>query len=231
MQIAVCDDKERVCIELVNVINRVLEKQGISGEVRYYTSGLELLKEIDRFQLVFLDMDMPVMDGMEVGEEIEIKNPDCRIVIASSREDRFKETYRINPLRFVSKPFKEEEVADAVEAYIEKAIGYTEMEVFKDRISYWFRQRDIQYIASFRGYVEIMVNGDIYRKDVSLKQIEEQLEEKLFFKVHKSYIVNMLWVSKIMKNEVMVGKVAIPISRRQRKDFEDEYINFDIRYR
>ena len=88
LQIVVCDDKERACIELVNVINKVLEKQRISGEVRYYISGLELLKEIDNFQLVFLDMDMPVMDGMKVGEEIETKNPDCRIIIASSRESK-----------------------------------------------------------------------------------------------------------------------------------------------
>ncbi|MDD6071444.1 MAG: LytTR family DNA-binding domain-containing protein [Clostridiales bacterium] len=231
MILGICDDEELICKELVSVIYKVLEEQRITGEVEYFTSGRDLLKEIDRFGLVFLDMDMPDMDGMEVGREIEAENPECKIVVASSREDRFKETYRIHPLRFISKPFDEEEVKDAIKAYTENLIGYAEIEMYRNRKSYWFRQRDIHYIASFRGYVEMMVDGCVYRKDISLKQLEEILDEEMFFKVHKSYIVNLLWVKEIKADEVFVGKIKIPLSRRQRKEFEDAYIRFDLKYR
>lgn len=231
MILGICDDEELICKELMSVIYKVLEEQRITGEVEYFTSGRELLKEIERFGLVFLDMDMPDMDGMEVGREIEAENPECKIVVDSSREDRFKETYRIHPLRFISKPFDEEEVKDAIKAYTENLIGYAEIEMYRNRKSYWFRQRDIQYIASFKGYVEMMVDGCMYRKDISLKQLEETLDKEMFFKVHKSYIVNLLWVKEIRADEVFVGKIKVPLSRRQKREFEDAYIRFDLKYR
>lgn len=231
LNLGICDDEELVCRELLDVMREVLKEEKIIGEVEYFSSGRDLLKEIRRFDLVFLDMDMPDMDGMEVGREIELKNPQCKIVIASSREDRFKETYKIRPLRFISKPFDKREVRDAVNACIETLIGYSEIEVFLDRKSYWFRQRDIQYIAAFRGYVEITVDGCVYRKDISLKQLEEKLEEKMFYKVHKSFIVNLLWVKEIREDEVVMMNARIPLSRRQKRGFEDAYMTFDIKYR
>lgn len=229
--LGICDDEELICKELMSVIHKVLEEQRITGKVEYFTSGRDLLKEIDRFGLVFLDMDMPDMDGMEVGRKIEAENQECKIVVASGREDRFKETYRIHPLRFISKPFDEEEVKDAIKAYTENLIGYAEIEMYRNRKSCWFRQRDIQYIASNRGYVEITVDGFVYRKDISLKQLEEILDKEMFFKVHKSYIVNLLWVKEIKADEVFVGKIKVPLSRRQKKEFEDAYIRFDLKYR
>lgn len=229
--VGICDDEEMICKELASVIHKIMDEQKIKGEVEYFTSGKDLLKVIDRVGLVFLDMDMPDLDGVEVGKEIEMRNPECKIVVASSREDRFKETYQIHPLRFISKPFDEEEVWDAVQAYTEILIGYTEMEIYHNRKSYRFRQRDIQYIASFKGYVEIVVDGYVYRKDVSLKQLETTLEKELFFKVHKSYIVNLLWVREIRADEVFVGNIKIPLSRRQKREFEDAYIRFDLKYR
>lgn len=229
--IGICDDEGLICEELASVIHRVLEKHHLIGEVQYFKSGTDLLKEIYRFGLIFLDMDMPDMDGMEVGREAGKRNPDCQIVIASSREDRFKETYRIHPLRFISKPFDEEEVWDAIKAYMENLIGYGEIEVYRNRKAYRFRQRDIQYIASFKGYIELTVDGCVYRKDVSLKQMEEILENKMFFKVHKSYIVNLLWVKEIQADAVIVGKIRVPLSRRRKREFEDEYIRFDLKYR
>lgn len=231
LDLGICDDEELICKELDSVIHRVLEKQQMIGDVQYFTSGRDLLKEINKFGLVFLDMDMPDMDGMEAGREVEKRNPDCRIVVASAREDRFKETYRIHPLRFISKPFDEEEVWDAIRAYTENLIGYEEIEVYRNRKSYRFRQRDIQYIASFRGYIEFTVDGCVYRKDVSLKQMEETLEKDMFFKVHKSYIVNLFWVKEIRAHEVIVGNIKIPLSRRQKRAFENEYIRFDLKYR
>lgn len=229
--LGICDDEELICKELASVIHKIMDEQKITGEVEYFTSGKDLLKVIDRVGLVFLDMDMPDLDGMEVGKEIEIRNPECKIVVASSREDRFKETYRIHPLRFISKPFDEEEVRDAIQAYTENLIGYTEIEMYHDRKSYWFRQRDIQYISAFRGYVEMMVDGCMYRKDISLKQLEDTLDKEIFYKVHKSYIVNLLWVKEVKADEVVVGKIMIPLSRRQKREFEDAYIRFDLKYR
>lgn len=232
VHIAICDDEETICITLQQIVNKVLINNQIMGEVEYFTSGHHLLERIEEFSLAFLDMDMPEMDGTEVGMQIRQCNPECRIVIASAREDRFKETYDIQPLRFISKPFNEIEIEEAIQTYLKRQIGFIEIEVFKGRRSYTFMQRDIQYIASCKGGVEIVIDMEVYHQYVSLDQMEKELEEKLFFKVHKSYIVNMRHITKRLDKEVIIAnKVTIPISRRNINGFREAYMKFDIKHR
>ncbi|MBQ9983846.1 MAG: response regulator transcription factor [Lachnospiraceae bacterium] len=231
VKIAVCDDEEGIRHSLIDVLKKILEKEEILYEVYEFSSGVELLESKENIQLLFLDMDMPGIDGIDVGMKIKETNPWCKIVIASGREDRFKETYKVKPLRFVSKPFEEEEIREAILAYVVVTVGTEKLEVFKQRQSFWIRQRDIRYIAAYNGYVEIMANDELYRKDVSLSQLEQNLEKEIFYKVHKSYIVNFFWVTKLEEKEVIVGKIRLPLSRRQRKDIKEAYMQFDVKYR
>lgn len=231
IRIAVCDDEKIVRQDLIRVLQGMLEKEQIQYKLYEFSSGIELLERITEIQLLFLDMDMPEIDGIDVGMKIQELNPKCKIVIASGREDRFKETYKVKPLGFVSKPFEEDEIREVILTYEVATIGRETIEVFKDRQSYQIPQRDIKYIAAYNGYVEMLVNGELYRKNVSLNQLEQDLVKEIFYKVHKSYIVNLFWVTKISENEVWVDNVKFPLSRRQGKNVKDEYMKFDVKYR
>ena len=175
---------------------------------------------------------MPELDGIAVGKLLKKKNPECQIIIASGRGDRFKETYQIDTLRFVSKPFDEEEIWEAIQAYQNKyMIGMDKMEVFLNRNAVWIRQKNIQYLSAYKGGVEIMVNGVLFRKEISLNRIKEQLDRICFYQVHKAYVVNLFHVTGFTEKEVAVGKIKIPLSRRNRKKFESTFMEFDIKYR
>ncbi len=230
-KIGICDDERWVREELAALLSAILEQESISYEVFLFDSGLDMLEQIKMLHIVFLDMDMPILDGIELGEKIMEKNESCKIVIASGREDRYKETYKIRPIRFVSKPFDVNELREAIHACRQLQVGTERIEVFKERQSYWVHQRDIQYISAYKGYVELKVESTLYRKDISMNHMESMLSKGLFYKIHKSYIINMLWVSSIDKNEICVGGVRLPLSRRKRKDFETAYMDFDLHYR
>ena len=166
IKVAICDDEELVRQDLIRVLQRVLEKEQFFYEIYAFSSGAELLGSKEDIQLLFLDMDMPGLDGIDVGMRVLEKHPWCRIVIASGREDRFKETYKVRPLGFVSKPFDEEEIRDVIMEYDGATIGTETIEVFKDREAFHVQQRDIRYVAAFSGYVEMLVDGELYRKNV-----------------------------------------------------------------
>lgn len=231
VKIAICDDEEHARKELADGINLILQEEDIAYEIYCFSTGDELLEYIDDFQIVFLDMDMPELDGAIVGEKILQRNADCKIVIASGREDRYKETYRFHAFRFVSKPFQVGELRESLQAFQREQIGMSRIEVFCDRNAYYIRQKDIRYIAAYNSYVEIMTDHTLYRKDISMNKIEELLEKEIFFRVHHSYIVNMLWITERREQDVLVGHIKLPVSRRQRKLFAKAYREFDTMYR
>lgn len=233
IRIAICDDEPLIRRKLSHIVHKILDRKGISFQLEEFSSGIELLDQIENIELAFLDIEMPELDGIETGVLIKRKNSECQIIIASGREDRFKETYRVKAMRFVSKPYEEEEIREAIQAYLnERQLGIERIEVFKDRVSYWIHQRDIEYISAFNSSVEIMAKGILYRKQGSLSQIEKMLEPELFYKVHKAHIVNLFCVADYTDKEViMKNKTRIPLSRRQKKEFENKYMEFDIKYR
>lgn len=232
LRVAICDDEPERWNQLKGLIIKVFDEEDIGYEIKEYASGGDLLDQVDETDLVFLDIDMPEMDGIETGERIRDINPDCRIIIASGREDRFKETYDIDALRFVSKPYSEKEVRDAIEKYRNKfMLGMEEIEVFTERNPVTIRQRDIEYISAYKGGVELKANGELYHSDYSIKKIAKMLDDTCFFRVHKSCIINMFHVQKEMEDAIVVGKVIIPVSRRNRQEFRQRFRDFDVKYR
>lgn len=230
IKIAICDDEIAVCKELSRILLKIINEENVRCLIEEYTMGSSLIEKAYDYDLFFLDMDMPKMDGMDVGSEIIKRNPDCAIIIASGREDRFKETYCIRPLRFISKPFNEKEVRETVYAYRNQEIGKETFEVFRERKSYYIYQKDIEYVSAYKGYVELLVKDVLYRKNISMNQLEEQLDSRLFLKIHKSYIVNMRFITELQDNYMMVGKIRIPISRRNKRNVYDTYMKFDVTY-
>ena len=232
LRVAICDDESLLWEQLKGLIIKVFDEEDMGYEIKEYASGKELLDQVDETDLVFLDIDMPEMDGIETGERIRDINPDCRIIIASGREDRFKETYDIDALRFVSKPYREEEVRGAIEKYRNKfMVGMEEIEVFTERKPVTIRQRDIEYISAYKGGVEIKANRELYHSDYSIRKIVKLLDATCFFQVQKSYIINLFHVKELKEKEVKVGKIIIPVSRRNRQEFESRLMDFDIKYR
>lgn len=231
IQIAVCDDEETMTNRLIRLIEEILSEQNVIYKIRGFQSGKELIEKAEEFDVAFLDIEMPEINGIETGQEILRRNKKCRIIIASAREERFKETYKIETLRFISKPFAREEVAEALDAFLNRQIGMKKIEVYKDRNVYWIRERDIQYIRAYNNYVEIIADDIVYRRDISLNTLENILDGRCFIRIHRQYIVNLRWVTHYQKGEARIGDFNIPISRRMQKEFEMAYIKFEVKYR
>lgn len=232
IRIAVCDDYSEMNKIMSDMIQNIMRKKDIEYKIVEFNSGKALLEQITDFNIVFLDIEMPEMDGIETGVQIGRLNPKCKIVIASAKEERMKECFRVKALRFVSKPYHEAEVQEALDTYLDEVrLGIQTIEVFKDRKSYWIRQRDIQYIKAYNGTVNIYTCNSVFRKDMTLSKMEEILDKRIFYKIHKAYIVGLYHVTDYAENKVFVEKEKLPLSRRNRMDFERTYIDFDVKYR
>lgn len=229
--IALCDDQPEVLGDLERHIRQISEEMQQDFEIYKFCSGEELLEEIEKISIVFLDIEMDGMDGIETGRIIKQKKPECKIIMASGKENRFKEAFRIQAFRFITKPFEDGEIKEALEAVLDSFVGTKTMELYRKRITYQVRQLDIKYIKAFNGYTEFAVQEGIFRRDISLDALEEVLDMRIFYRINRQYIINMHWIQKYSDGMVVVGDKNIRVPRRKKSDFTRSYIDYDIKYR
>lgn len=229
--IGICDDEIQVAKYLKDLICSITDDQRYVQNIQIFNSGEDLLRDIKKIDLVFLDIDMPGMDGIAVGKEIKKIHQDCQIIMETGRKERFKEAFQIRALRFVTKPFQIQEIREALDAYRETYLGEACIEAFRDRQIYQIKQKDIMYIYAMDSYTEIVIEECTLRTEESMKELEEKLDSRLFYRVHKQFIVNMSKIDRIDKNTVMIAGKKLPVSRRKKAEFENRYLEYDMKYR
>lgn len=231
MKIGICDDEPMIAKMLLLLIEKSLEKMKIKSEIFIFLSGRSLIERVEEFDAVFLDIEMPVMDGFEVGSVIIKRNPKCKIIMSTGKVERFKDSFKINAFRFVTKPFDYREIDESIEALIKIKVGEKVVTLYNNRIQYDIPQNNIKYFKAFNGYSEAMVEDKCFRKDLSLNELEELLDNRLFARVHKQYLVNMHFVELYKNSMIRIDGKTLPVSRRKQKEFEKMYINYDVTYR
>lgn len=235
LPVGICDDEPLIIEALRRIILEIADKNGWDISVSCYESGRALLQAVDTLDIVFLDIDMPELDGIETGRKICEMNSDCKIIMATGRADKFKDAFRIQAFRFATKPFDENEIEEALQAVMKGQIGLETIELYEKRVPCHISQRDILYISAYDGYSEFVVSGRnesrLLRKECSLSEVEHELSKELFFRVSRQCIVNLGKVSQYHNGAVYVQGKKISVSRRRKKEFERMYIEYDLKYR
>ena len=231
LQIAICDDVLEQTSMLQTYIRNYCRENNAECKLNLYTSGMELLLDVEKFDIIFLDIEMPGLDGIETGKKIREKNAACRIIMETVMIERMKEAFYIEAFRFITKPIQRSEVEEALSACMKKVLGSTNMDLYYNRIVHQVHQSEIQYVVTYDSYSEYRVRNKMLRSEASLKELENQLDQRLFFRVHRKYIVNMAQVQSYQNGIIKMKDTELPVSRRKKKEFERAYMQFDLKYR
>lgn len=230
MSIAICDDCKESILELRKHIEKIAQIHEEEWTIEEFTSGEELLRHIEKFCIVFLDIEMPELDGIRTGSEILRANPDCKIIMASGVVERFKEAFYIKAFRFITKPFDEKEIEEALEAVTSEISGDVPIELFYERNRYQVPQDCIVYIRALNGYTEYWVEDKWMRKEITLEEAGQRLDSGIFVRINRQYIVNMRYIQDYHNGILTLNNGNYRVSRRLKKEFEKKYIDYDIKY-
>ena len=229
--IGICDDEMAAVLQIEKIVAGYLEKIEKEAQVLLFQSGKEILEHIENLDILFLDIEMPEMDGLEVGKIIGKRNRDCKIIMATSRVERFKEAFKIDAFRFVTKPFNEKEIEEALQDVFDTMIGMSEIEFYENRMLHKIRQRDIKYLKTYGSFIEAKVGNRILRREISLLKLEEILDKNIFYRINREILVNMFYIDSYKEGAIKVGAKMFKVARRRKKDFEKVFLEFDLRYR
>lgn len=230
MLIWICDDDDVYRMTMEKYCCQYFVKQGGEGAIHIFASGEEVLAAQEIPDILFLDIELDKINGIEVKERLwEKGNSKSFIVYITNYEKYMEEVYDANVLGFLRKPISYESVEMMLEK-VKKRSAYTKCIYENDKIK--ISPRDILYIEANGAYTWIyFTKGNKTMERKELTDWEEILKLEGFFRIHYSYLINMAYVKKYSKNELLLsGKnVKLPIARRRYGDFDKEYRKYRLK--
>lgn len=234
IRIAVCDDVAEICSELENIILDFQEQAGQKLTVDVFYSGEELVNYIkngNSFDLIFLDIEIGKINGVEVGHFIrdELKDYITKIVYISSKSSYDRQLFDVQPLHFLPKPLDGEKVINDIKLAIRLLEKENKTFSFKTGTQlYRLPVKEIIYFESAGRQIKRISFNETFYFYGTVDSVKEQLSKSRFIMPHRSYIVNYDNIVSIKKDEIkMCNGDIIPISRLKAKEVMDFQIIYE----
>lgn len=186
--------------------------------------AIEMVKTLNP-DLVLLDIRMEnETDGIEIGNYIShhFQIPFIYIT-AHSDVNMIKEIVKTKPAGYITKPLKKSDLFAAISLVTEqlKAKGLSLLQIKDGYATIMIDPESIKYIESEGNYINIFCDEKKYVSRQSLDSIVSELDSKVFFRIHRSYLVNTSRIKKYSRKEVLIGEITLPVSRNLGEELEN----------
>ena len=196
--------------------------------------ALSLIQQ-DKVDLVFLDIQMPELTGMQF---LRLINGKCKAILTTAYPQYALEGYEYDVLDYLVKPisferfakavnkagndFSEQPVIQPVESVVEAPKNTEMLDFIFVKVEHKIKKvnlPDILYIEGLKDYVSVYTASERILTLQTMKKMEELLPPQRFIRVHKSYIVALDKIDYIEKQRIFIGKTVIPLGDTYKDDF------------
>lgn len=243
----IIDDEAYARESLTKVINQYCQEISIVGIGENVQQAVEL---ISRFSpdLVFLDIEMPNGNGFTLFDKI--KNPSFETIFTTAYEEYAIKAFRFAALDYLTKPIDFRQLQESIERFKRKQkveLKEQRIELLIENLSNkptefnkivlpdydgfsMVKISDIIYCKADGSYTEVhLLSGKKITTSRLLKSLEELLPEQTFYRIHKSYLVNLNLIKRYNKMDghqvLMENNILLDVSERNKKEFLDKLLN------
>ena len=224
MTVGICDDSKQCRIEVIKMLESV--EVSVELEISEYESAEQLLEMQVMPEVIFLDIEMGGMSGIELLKKHAALFKDSKVILLTAYDDFWQTGYEENAYRYITKPVydRKDKFVELFEA-IEVEKGLNDLLTFLcNKKSVTVRYRDILYIekAKSKNYINIVASNHNFQCSMSLKDIYDAIPHDIFVYSHRSIIINIKQIKHInISNNVIImnNNQMLPVSRKNRDDF------------
>lgn len=233
--VAICDDQEAFANNEKEIIENYMKLCGYPTQIDVFYAGKDLLDSCHEriYDLVMLDLIMPEKNGMDIAGCLRKLSKKTEIIFVTAYVDYLSNNYRVSPVGFI---LKDDQIAVSLKEYLDIFVSRFEYKklIFriplKDRVKA-VRMEDIIYIESKLHYVTFYIDeyGEISKYTImkKLDEIEQEINNKNFVRIHKSYLVNMRFVYSIHRyNLILQNQTKLPVAQTRYKQVNDSILTF-----
>ena len=228
--IAVCDDMPIECADIAKQIENILKQSDIDFVIKKFFGGQELIQAREGFDIIFLDIKMPKISGMDLAKKLREQGKQSLIIFITSASEYVFEAFDVEAFQYLLKPIQN----DKLKIVLEKAIKRIQIDVntdfliiSADRQTKKVFLKDILYIESVGRIAKIHCNEGTLETYEQIGVLENKLSGKSFFRCHKCFLVNLNYVDAFNRTEVSLENgEKIMLAKRRYEDFQKIILSY-----
>lgn len=229
VKVAICDDNQKFCDDLKDLISDYWKRYNLKFSL--FHSGEDLLQSKEKYNCIFLDIEMIDLNGVEVATQIRAYDLDTYIVIISGFPKYKNIAYKLHVFDYLDKPIDKNilfKTLDDLILLLQKnkeesyASFHTDQGIVKINI------KDILYFEYKNRKINLYISdGKRYQFYNTITKLEENFEKFQFISPHKAFLINPSFIVNIKTNDlIMENQAIIPISKLKRKQVRERYFEF-----
>lgn len=228
LKILICDDDLIYTNEIKNNVERILQNRYISATFCLFNSSVDVIAAPDSYDIALLDIQMPTYSGIEVAEKLKEHNPNIIIFFITSYDQYLDEAMDLNAFRYIKKPLD----VKRLQSGIEKAISHIDNSTISFHLKNGSETQtvissEIIYIEIVGNYTKVVTTKQEYVSNKSISFWRKKLISTSFFPVHKSFIINMKYISGYKRDTVtLCEKHQIPVAYRKQAEFRSFFFDY-----
>ncbi len=232
MRILFCDDNPEIVQILQTYVSEYFnEHDAFRPEYAAYTSGDALIQADEHADIAFLDVEMPGLNGIQVGAMLKEKNPSIKIFVVTAYPDYLDEAMKFHVFRYLSKPIDKERLfRNLKDALYQYNMESGEYPIETESGVYVVRAEELLCAEATMRKVIIHTTAGDFPSTKPMSYWQETLTLPCFQQTHRSFIVNMRFVCTIEKDRVLLRNGAFSmyayLTRRKYTEFKQNFLMY-----
>ena len=230
LQIVLCEDSETQRKLLGELLEQHFADKQEEIHIHEYECGETLVADVEKdrvcMDLLFLDINLGKMNGMEVARKLRELGCKVPIIFMTATAEYAVEGYEVGAAGYLLKPYEKSKIEETVERILKR--NEQRRIVFKSkRQRRYVNLNDIMYIESDKHAICVhLMDGTDIDTTGKLGEIEKMINEDRFLRCHQSYLVNMDYIQDIRESFILSDGTNVPIRVRGRKDMTERYFEY-----
>lgn len=228
MKIVICDDDLNIRNEVRGVLDEYALGKNITLDISSFDNGQAVLDSNENYSIAILDVEMPDMDGIELGEALRKRNKQIVLIYLTAHSRYIDSALNLNAARFFEKPIDKNRFFNGIDNAIERIDNSTiSFYLRDDRAQIRVTAENIIFVEIEHRKTKIITENNTYYTTHNIEYFKDRLVSSIFAQPHKSYIINFNFVTAYERKEIMLdSKYKIPVSRSRQTEFHNAFVRF-----
>ncbi len=230
MKIAICDDEILARNEIKYALSNYFSEKLIDVEIYDFDNGEDLLNSEINFDMAFLDVEMPMLDGIETGKVLKQKYPNNVVFMITAYSDYLDDAFDIGAYRFLQKPLDVPRLYRSLDSALLSISSKDVKVICANNESIVIPTGSIVYCESYKRKTKIVTTNGEYVSKKKIEYWKNILNELIFYSPHSSFIINFNYIKSFTRKSLILSycnsNIEISIAAKKQQEFRTKMFLF-----